>query len=181
MTTRASRRLELAACLSLILAVQAVAPAPVAAQPWKRITQAAVCAGGAFGGVKLGEKIADFEAKRLKLAPEQAKKHRRAFQIGLALALCGGGAAIAGTAYDGLSKRGKQAREKEVMAALEDAQPHTYADPENPQLQGTVIAQPAQIEGEQECRVVEDQLGGDQALVKYCRSGPNGKWAVKAS
>jgi hypothetical protein len=138
------------------------------------------CAAGAFGGFKLGEKMADFEAKKLNLAPEEAKKHRLAFTIGMALALCGGGVAIAGTTHSKLSKRGKEAREKEMMAALEDAMPHTYSDPENSTLTGTAVAQPALVEGDNECRIVEDQLGADQALVKYCRKPPSGRWSVKA-
>src|SRR6476619_2588239 len=87
----------------------------------KRIVQIGACGGGALAGVKIGEKIAEAEAKRLKLSPEEAKKRTRAFQIGMGLALCGGGAMIAGTSYEKLGKRGREAREKEINAALEDA------------------------------------------------------------
>ena len=146
---------------------------------WGGVLKGAACLGAGYGGFKLGEKMADFEAKKLNLSPEEAKKHRLAFTIGMALALCGGGAAIAGTTYSRLSKRGKEAREREVMAALEDAKPHTYADPDNPSLTGSAVAQPALVEGDNECRIVEDQLGGDQALVKYCRKPPDGRWSVK--
>jgi hypothetical protein len=147
----------------------------------KRIIQVGACGGGAFAGVKLGDKVAEMEAKRLKLSPEEAKKHLRAYQIGLALALCGGGAVIAGTTYDHMSKRGRESREKEINAALEDAMPtpHMYTDPENPSLTGTAVAQPAfMADNNKECRVVQDQLGADQALVKYCRA-PGGMWAVE--
>ena len=143
------------------------------------IVKGAACLGAGYAGFKLGEKMADFEARKLNLSPEQARKHRLAFTIGMALALCGGGAAIAGTTHSRLSKRGKQAREREVMAALDDAKPHTYVDPDNPGLSGTTVAQPALVEGESECRIVEDQLGDDQALVKYCRKLPDGRWSVK--
>lgn len=183
---RRVQRLAFLINLSLAILVQAAAPTRALAQGgWKkRLMQAAACGGGAVGGVKLGEKIAEFEAKKLKLGAEEAAKHRRAFQIGVALALCGGGAAIAGTAFDKLSKRGKEAREKELMAALEDAQPRTYADPERPNLRGTFTPQPAVTEGDQECRVVEDYLAegsqGDRALVKYCRPAGGGTWALKA-
>jgi hypothetical protein len=50
-------------------------------------------------GAAIGAKIAEFEAARLKLSPEAAVKQKKAYEIGLALALCGGGAAIAGTTY----------------------------------------------------------------------------------
>ena len=142
--------------------------------------QIGACGAGAFAGVKLGEKIAEFEAKKLSLAGPEAAKHRKAFQIGMALALCGGGAAIAGTTYSRLSKRGQESRQKEVMAALEDASPtaHTYSDPENAGLRGSAVAQPPIIEGNKECRVVQDQLGTDQALVKYCRT-PGKEWSVE--
>ncbi|MEQ1575849.1 MAG: hypothetical protein ABL993_16540, partial [Vicinamibacterales bacterium] len=71
-----------------------------------------------------------------------------------------------------------EARQKEVLAALEDASPHTYADPDNPTLTGTATAQPTFVQGDQECRIVEDRLATDEALVKYCRP-PGGMWAVK--
>jgi surface antigen len=141
--------------------------------------QIGACAGGAYGGAKLGEVIAKSEAVRLKLSPAEAQKRQRAFQIGLGLALCGGGAFIAGSAYSKLSKRGQEAREKEVLAALEDAQPHTYADPDNPALTGTVAAQPTFVQGNEECRIVQDRLATDEAFVKYCRA-PGGMWAVKS-
>ncbi len=169
-------RLAFASMLSVTLALGAAAPAD--AQFGKRILQIGACAGGGFAGAKLGEVIAEAEAKRLKLSPAEAKKRQRAFQIGLGLALCGGGAYIAGSAYSKLSKRGQEARQKEVLAALEDASPHTYADPDNPTLTGTATAQPTFVQGDQECRIVEDRLATDEALVKYCRP-PGGMWAVK--
>jgi hypothetical protein len=156
----------------------AMTPPPADAQFGKRILQAGACAGAGFGGAKIGEAIAESEAKRLKLTPAEANKRKKAYQIGLGLALCGGGVYIAGTAYSKLSKRGQQAREREVLAALEDAQPHTYVDPDNAALTGTATAQPAFVQGNDECRIVEDRLGGDEAFVKYCRA-PGGMWAVK--
>jgi hypothetical protein len=43
---------------------------------------------------------------------------------------------------------------------------------------GSAISQPPAIEGNKECRVVQDTLGADQALVKYCRT-PGKDWAVE--
>jgi len=171
-------RRPLIAILSVIFVLGALPPA-ANAQFGKRLLQVGACAGGAFGGVKLGEKVAAMEAQRLKLTPAEAAKRKRAFEIGFGLALCGGGAVIAGTTYSKLSKRGQDARQKEIAAALDDAMPHSYADPDNPALHGTATPQAAFMDGDQECRIVEDQLAPDQALVKYCR-GPNGMWAVKA-
>lgn len=178
MVTRRPLRLTFTSLLTLVFSIGAV-PVPAEAQLGKRMLQIGACAGGAFGGAKLGEAIAKSEAARLKLSPAEAQKRQRAFMIGLGLALCGGGALIAGSAYSKLSKRGQEAREKEVLAALEDAQPHTYADPENPALTGTVAAQPTFVQGAEECRIVEDRLSMDEALVKYCRP-PGGMWTVKS-
>jgi hypothetical protein len=56
--------------------------------------------------------------------------------------------------------------------------PHTYTDPDNPGLTGSAIAQPAYMaDNNKECRLVQDQLGADQAMIKYCR-GSNGRWEV---
>ena len=171
-------RVSLVATLSIGLLAGNV-PRADAAQIGKRLLQVGACGAGAFGGAKLGEKVAEAEIKRLKLSPAEAAKRKKMFEIGFALALCGGGAMIAGTSYSKLSKRGQQAREKEILAALDDAMPHSYADPENQQLKGTATPQAAFMDGDQECRIVEDQLAADQALVKYCRNA-NGMWMVKA-
>ena len=175
----ASRIFRQALALFLLVSfIATIAPPPAEAQFGKRLLQIGACAGAGFAGAKLGEAIAESEAKRLNLTPAEANKRKKAFQIGLGLALCGGGAYIAGTAYSKLSKRGQQAREREVLAALEDAQPHTYADPDNATLTGTATAQPVFVQGNDECRIVEDRLGGDEAFVKYCRP-PGGMWTVK--
>ena len=164
-------------CLALVLSA---IPERSDAQFGKRLLQVGACAGAGFGGTKIGEKIAESEARRLKLSPAEAAKRKKMYEIGLGIALCGGGAYIAGTTYSRLSKRGQEARQKEVMAALEDAMPHTYADPDNPSLQGTAVAQPTFVQGNEECRIVEDHLAADSALIKYCRTPPNGMWSVKA-
>ncbi len=148
---------------------------------FRGLVVAGACAGGAVIGERLGAKVADYHAKRMKVPPEQAQKQKLAFRIGFALALCGGGAVIANTTYSRLSKRGVQARQKEVMNALDDAAPmtpHSYTDPEDSSLNGVAKAQPMYVDGERECRVVEDQLGTDQSLVTYCRK-PGEEWKLK--
>ena len=175
-------RLGLVSLITVLTIVLALGTAPglAEAQFGKRILQIGACGGGAFAGVKLGDKIAEMEARRLKLSPAEAAKRKKAFQIGMGLALCGGGALIAGTSYSKLSKHGQESREKEISAALEDAMPRVYKDPDNPQLQGRVTPQPAFTDGNDECRIVEDQLAPDEALVKYCRTPPSDKWMVKS-
>ena len=153
------------------------------AQVWKRVTQTVGCGAGAVVGAKVGEKAADYEAKRLGLSPQEAARQKRAYEIGLALAFCAGGAAIAGTTYSHLSKRGKEAREKELQAAVQDASPRVYKDPENPRLEGRLTPQPSFTQGNEECRVIEDHLADgsqtDDALIKYCRQPPDGEWKAK--
>jgi hypothetical protein len=164
-----------------------LAPArPGDAQLGKRLIQIGACGGGALIGAKvgegIGEKVAQFEATRRNLSPAEAERIKKGFQIGMALALCGGGAAIAGTTYSNLSKRGKEARERELKAALEDAQPRKYEDPEHPTMRGTITPQQAFMDGNKECRTVEDYLAdgaqGDTALIRYCRPAAGGAWKV---
>jgi hypothetical protein len=179
MNTTSFTRRPLVACVILLVGAAFVAPPHAEGQFWKRTAQAAACAAGGFAGVKLGDKLAEIEAKRLNLSPAAAAKRKKAFQIGLALALCGGGSAIAGTTYSRLSKRGQEARGREIMKALEDSSPtpHTYTDPDVPSLSGIVVAERQIVQGDLECRVVQDRLGNDEAVVKYCRS-PGGAWTV---
>ena len=172
--------------LSAILIFGAM-PRDAHAQFGKRLLQIGACAGGGVAGLKFGEMLAQLDAKRLNLSPVDAKKREKAYKIGLGLALCGGGAAIAGTVHSKLSARGKKAREQELLAAVNDTAPNAsrvYQDPERSGLQGRVTANPVVIEGTQECRVVEDVLGegntNDTAYIKYCRT-PGGNWEPKLS
>ena len=147
----------------------------------RKMMKGAVCGGAAIGGYKLGSKVAEFEAKKLKLPPEEAAKHRRAFQIGMALAFCGGGAALTGTIYEKLSKRDIEARNEAMEAALVDAEPstHTYVLPDSG-YQGNITTEVVEPEGKKECRTTVDRLAeaDEPAMARYCRKPPDGKWEV---
>ncbi len=150
----------------------------------ERAVHMIVCGGGAVGGYKLGEKLADAQAKRTNLPPAAAKALERKYEIGLALTLCNGGKLLAGTVYSGLSKRDQEARQKEIDAAVIDADSGTrnYAVPDHPDMKGTITTSPEIAEGSNECRTVEDHLAegdkGDSALVKYCRNPPSTQWSI---
>jgi hypothetical protein len=150
----------------------------------EKAMQMIVCGGGAVGGYKLGEKLADAQAKRMNLPPAAAKALERKYEIGLALALCNGGKLLASTVYSGLSKRDQEARQKEIDAAVIDADSGTrnYAVPDHPDMKGTITTSPEVAEGSNECRTVEDHLAegdkGDSALVKYCRKPPSTEWSI---
>lgn len=151
------------------------------AQFKKRAMQIAVCGGGAFGGYKLGEKVGEMYVRKAKIPPEQARKYIRSFQIGMALALCGGGALVAGSVYDGMSKRDKQARAKEMEAALTAADPGTrqYVLPDS-NLSGKITSEPMEVDGDgRECRTVVDVLANsnEPARARYCRA-PGGKFEL---
>lgn len=140
------------------------------------------CVLGAVAAGLLGKVLAAAEAKRRKLSPAAATKLERSYMLGLGVMGCGGGVLLAGTAYAKLSEAGKQARERELVEAASSAKPRTYADPGNPTLKGRIVPGAAYAEaGSRECRDVEDTLSdagkGEPAVVKMCRSLPNGGWA----
>ncbi len=159
-----------------------VAEPPPAASFKDKMMRMAVCSGGAVGGFKIGERLADVQAKRLNLSPAQTKALEHKYEIGLALMLCNGGKALAGTVYANLSKKDQEARQKEIDAAVVDADPgvRNYAVPDHPDLKGTITTSPEVAEGDNQCRTVEDHLAegdrGDSALVKYCRKPPSTEW-----
>jgi len=139
------------------------------------------CVLGAVAAGFLGKVLAAAEAKRKKLSPAATAKLERSYMLGLGMLGCGGGALLAGTAYAKLSEAGKQARERELVEAASSARPRTYADPGNPTLKGRIVPGVAYAEaGNRECRDVEDTLSdagkGEPAVVKMCRSLPNGGW-----
>jgi surface antigen len=168
---------------ALLFSQAPVLKAQIWKNPIKVVTQGGGCAAGGIGGVLLGGKIADIYISRMKLTGNDAEKARTGFKVGGGLAGCAGGAALAGTTYAKLSKGGKQAREKELMAALDDAQPRNYRDPDNATLIGSLKPQAPTMEGKNECRVVEDELSDGSntstALLKYCR-GRDGQWKYDA-
>lgn len=157
-----------------------LAPRAAEAQLKKRLMQTALCGGMAYGGWKLGEKVAEYEIKRQGLTGTQATQMTKALQVGAALILCQGGAALAGTAYDKLSKRDLEARKKEMDAAVAEAEPTTrrYVMPES-QRSGTLTTTAPTQEGDKECRIVVDQLAdvsaGEQSVTKFCRK-PGGTY-----
>jgi hypothetical protein len=171
--------------LVLLLLLPALPAAEAAAQIdfRKRAAQAALCAGGAYGGYRLATRIAEREAHRLNLSPEETQQFTRSLQIGSALILCKGGAMLAGTIYEKLSERDLQARQREMEAAVAQAEAgtHTYVLPDS-QLEGTLVVQPSVVEGNRECRTVVDHLaeleGGEPVVTRYCRNLPSGRYEL---
>lgn len=169
---------------TFVLLASLGAPQRAEAQLKKRLMQTALCGGMAYGGWKLGEKVAQYEIKRQGLTGQKASQMTKALQIGAALIFCQGGAALAGTAYDKLSKRDLEARQKEMEAAVAEAEPvsRTYVMPES-QRSGTMTTTAPTQEGDKECRLVVDQLAdvdaGEQSVTKFCRKPPDGKYELE--
>lgn len=161
----------------------APAPAPAESDTGSTISKVAGCALGAIAAGFLAKTLAAADAKRQKLSPAAAAKRERSYLLGFAVLGCGGGAMLAGSAYAKLSDAGKQARERELQQAASSARPRTYADPSNPSLRGRVVPGPAYAESDnRECRDIEDTLSegsrGEPAVIKMCRTPPNGGWAA---
>jgi hypothetical protein len=167
----------------LLVALLLAGPTTLHAQFVKRAAQAAFCAGAGYGGYKLGEKIAQYESKRLGLASTEARKMTRRLQIGTAAALCLVGASLAGTVYENLSKRDMEARKKEIESAVAEADPvsRDYVLPESKKT-GTIVTQPEFKDGEKTCKVVVDNVAdvaeGEQATAKYCKNS-KGEWELE--
>jgi hypothetical protein len=174
--TRLTSAAVAAACLL-------VATAPIEAQfnPKRKLILAAVCGGGAWGGFRLGDRLADMAIARRKLIGPQADKMRLSFRVGVAAAACGASAWLAGTVYDGLSKRDQQARKVEMETALADAEPGTrqYVLPDS-RLAGRLETLPAEREDGRECRVQLDTLGNsnEPASTRWCRKNPQDHYEV---
>jgi hypothetical protein len=168
-------------CLALVVPVQLGTPAPAEAQFKKRAAQLMFCGAGAVAGAKLGEKLAELDARRRQLTGAEAVKARRAFQVGMAVALCGTSALLAGTVYDKLSERDRKARAREMEAALDDASSTTrsYVLPDS-RHEGQITAESVVDEGKRECRVTVDVLSkeSEPARARYCRKKPDGAYEL---
>ncbi len=179
-----SSRAIVSSSVTFLLVVGLIVPPPAQAINFKRIAiTTAVCAGGAYGGYKLGEKLAQFQITKMKLEGAQAERMRKAMTLGMAAALCGGGILLTNTVYGSLSKKDRQAREKEMQAALEDASPspatRAYVLPDS-KLPGTLTTEAPEIDGNQECRYIVDVLSkdGEPARARFCRDSPKDKYEV---
>lgn len=132
-------------------------------------------------GYDLGKKVAEWETKKLGLVGEEAAKHRRAIQIGMAVALCATSAYLVGTVYNNLSERDREARKREMDAALADAKPgsRSYVLPDSG-LAGTISTEQVEVEGDRECVMTVDvpSTGNESARARFCRNGANGNYQL---
>jgi hypothetical protein len=157
-----------------------ISPLPLSAQNrFTRIAiKAAVCGGAAWGGYKLGDKISDSVISRMKIAEGDVTKVRRSLQIGTAAALCGTGVLLTGTIFNSMSERDRKARDREMQAALEDANPGTrsYVLPDS-KMSGRLETDAAVQDGDKVCRQQVDFIAGanEPAAVRWCRDANDPK------
>jgi hypothetical protein len=181
MTARHSSRAA-AAALILVFVVGVLNPVPAHAQLKRTLIKVAVCGGGAYGGYKIGEKLADAAIAKMGAVGDQATKVRRSFQIGVAAALCGTGVLLTGTIFNSMSERDRKAREKEMAAALEDANPGTrsYVLPDS-KMTGRLETEEAVMDGDKQCRQQVDFIAGpdEPAAARWCRKNPKDKYELE--
>jgi hypothetical protein len=168
------------------MALSAMLTSSLEAQWKKRAAQLAFCAGGGVIGMKLGDqlvKVAQRHATQLQMTPTQVVQYRRQIQVGTAAILCLSGSALAGSAYERLSKRDLEARKREIETAVQESDPisRDYVLPES-QRTARVTTEAPYKDGDRECKRVIDQLAdvaaGEQAVATYCRS-PGGTYELE--
>ncbi|SEB97942.1 hypothetical protein [Terriglobus roseus] len=143
-----------------------------------------LCKGAPMLGISPWDKLAEFESKRLKLPPAMVAQQRRQFQIGLAMALCNGGKMVQGTLFGKMTQKDRDARQKDMDEAVASSQPVTknIALPDNPGMTETLTASEPVMEGSNECKIVKDYVSegasSDDALVKFCRKPPEGRYEL---
>jgi surface antigen len=181
MSVRCVRR-PAAAVLIFVFFAGVLTPLPAHAQLKRTMIKVAVCGGGAYGGYKIGDKLADAAIAKMGAVGDEATKVRRSFQIGVAAALCGTGVLLTGTIFNSLSKRDREAREKEMAAALEDANPgtRTYVLPDS-KATGRLETEAAVQDGDKQCRQQVDFIAGpdEPAAARWCRKNPNDKYELE--
>ena len=170
-----------AAVVTAIACVAAASTTPVHAQLKRKMMLVAICGTAGWGGYKIGDKLADMAIAKSKLMGAEADKMRLSFRIGVAAAACGTSTWLANTVYNNLSKRDREARKREMEAALADAQPGSrqYVLPESG-LSGKLETLAAEQDGDKECRVQLDTLGNgnEPASARWCRKSPTDKFEV---
>lgn len=184
----ANSRASLLRTVCQVVLLIAVVSSSAEAQFKKRMAQLALCGVGGVAGYNLGDQVARYaqkNAKQMNMTPQQVAQYHRQIKIGTAGILCLGGAALAGTVYEKLSKRDMEARKREIELAAQEANPVTreYVMPDS-KRSGTVTTEPSYVDGNKECKQVIDQLAdtnaGDRAVVTYCRAkGGNGNYELE--
>jgi hypothetical protein len=168
-----------ATCVSIV--ITSVTPAQAQFSLKRTLVKTAVCAGGAYGGYKLGEQLSEVAIRKMGAVGGEADKVRRSFQIGMAAALCGTGVLLTGTIYNSLSKRDREAREKEMAAALADANPGTrsYVLPDS-RAMGRLETDAPEQDGDRQCRRQVDFLAKEDepAAARWCRKSDKDKYEL---
>ena len=181
MRIASSTRSLLAINVILILLFGLLHPVPARAQLKRTLIKAAVCGGGAYGGYKIGEKLANSFIEKNKLTGPEAEKQKKMWKIGMAAALCGTGVLLTGTVYEKLSKRDRDAREKEMNAALADANSgtRTYVLPDS-KMMGRLETDAPEQDGNQQCRRQVDYLAKEDepAAARFCRKSEKDKYEL---
>ncbi len=172
------------AVIAVLFAGPAVAPPAAHTQGGlkARAIRLAACGVGGWGGYKIGDKLAAAAMKRMTVADAAAERRiRLGFRVGTAAAACGASAWLAGTVYEKLSKRDREAREREMRAALADANPgtRTYVLPDSG-YQGSLETLAAEEVDGRECRVQLDTLANSSEPVsaRWCRKSPADTYEV---
>ncbi len=181
---RSSRLVRSSAVVCLVLSAVSLVPRRVEAgiNLKRAAIKLVICAGTAYAGFKIGDKVANLVIARMKLAGPEAERMRKSVQIGTAAALCGTSVLLTGTVYNALSKRDREAREREMAAALEDATPGTrsYVLPESG-LPGRLETDEASQDGDKQCRRQVEYLGkeSEPASSQWCRKNPKDKYELE--
>jgi hypothetical protein len=171
-------------CVALLLSLFFALPAGAQFGGFRRMAGAVgACGGGAVGGQRrLGDKFAQAAIAKDNLDGEAAAKVRRSYQIGMAALLCGNGVVLAGTVYNTLSRRDREAREREMRLGLEDANAssRTYVLPES-KLMGRLETDAIEIENTRQCRRQVDFLAKDDepATVRFCRPSDTSTFEIE--
>ena len=159
--------------LAIVLcALSAIAPVHAQSSLKRKLLVAGICGTVGLSSFKIADRLADAAIAKAKVQGPDADKMRLSFRVGVAAALCVASAALANTIYGRLSKRDQEARQREMRAALADAQPGTrnYVLPDS-QLPGRLETLPAERDGDRECRLQLDTLGksSDPVAARWCR------------
>lgn len=166
-----------------LFSCQVLIAEPLEAQFKKRVLQAGFCAGAGLVGNEVGKRLNSFavrHAQQFKMSPDSIKKYEIHTRIGTAAVLCLGGARLAGTVYEKISKRDMEHRRDEILTAVNEADPvsRDYVLPESG-LKERVTTNAPYSDGDKTCKETVVRTGADSnadpALAVYCKKG-NGAW-----
>jgi len=139
-----------------------------------------VCALVGAAGASVGKKMAESEARRLKLSSSQRRQREQNYMLGWGLFGCTIGGGAASTVMKNMSESARKAQDDAWKQAQAQTGPVTWSDPNSTTRGTTEITERERLPDGGECGtrrdVIEAEEGTAEPMLRVCRTANSPEW-----